>query len=225
MTQYIPPVAQYYDRFSDVYDEASSVHGAWTPPEFMKQEIIAFKHKIHTALIVGIGTGHDIEALKLKQIKHIEGIDISSGMLAKAKVKHPEIILHHADFITYDNFKKEKYDLIICSGTVEFIPDFSGFFEKISHMLTKNGRLLLTYEPVILNHAIQKDRQSETVPTTSSHLYVPGFMNYRRPVTEFLEQVKKNNFTLENFFEFVAYRKKNIDIIYHFARLSASCPQ
>ncbi len=219
------PAAAYYNELSSIYDETTSVSGVWTPPEFIKNEILCCNANHTSALVIGVGTGQDLEALITKKIPHIEGIDISSGMLECAKSKFPNVHFNEGDFITYDAFERQKYDLIICSGTLEFIPDFSTFFKKSSQMLSTSGQMILTYEPLIHNHKIQQNPQSETVPIGASKWYVPDFMTYRRPLDMFLKNIKENNLALEHFFEFIAYRKLDTDIIYHLARLNALSQQ
>lgn len=214
------PAEQYYDKLASIYDEATSKHGSWTPPVYIAKELAGNKAKYKTALIIGVGTGKEIEILKSIGILHIEGIDISKNMIAQAFLKFQDAHLHHGDFMTFDGFKLSGYDLIVCSGTLEFISNFKGFFLKCSKLLSKSGELIVTYEPIVMGHKFQHEAQSETSPPDLSNKWaVQGFMTYRRSLSEFLTDIKNAELYLENFFEFVSYCKLDTDIIYHFARL------
>ncbi len=65
-------------------------------------------------------------------------------MVAKAYSKFQDVQLHHGDFMKFVGFKLSSYDLIICSGTLEFISDYYGFFVKCSELLSKYGELIVT---------------------------------------------------------------------------------
>jgi ubiquinone/menaquinone biosynthesis C-methylase UbiE len=212
------PVARYYDRLADSYDNAAN-ETTWKPPGYVAEEVARSHGHYDSVLIVGIGTGKDVEALKYINPSHIEAIDISSNMLTHAAAKFPDIHMHHGDFLIFDGLLREKYDLIICSGTVEFMSNFLEFFKKCSRLLGTAGQLIMTYEPVILHHKFQQEACSETVSESSGRWGISGFITYRRGLTEFLENIRATNFRLEAFSECVAYKKSDADIIYHFARL------
>lgn len=213
------PAEQYYDKLASIYDEATSKPGAWTPPTYIRKELESKKNQYQSALIIGAGTGKEIETLKSIGVAHIEGIDISKNMIAQAISKFPDIPLHHGDFMKFNKFDNSFFDLIICSGTLEFISDFSRFFVKCFNLLSPSGELIVTYEPIILGHSIQHEPQTEISPEVSTALGVKGFMTYRHSSSEFLENIRMAGFRLEKFFEFVSYSKLKTDIIYHFARL------
>lgn len=213
------PVEQYYDKLAGIYDEATSKPGAWTPPEYIRKELENSGREYDSAFIVGVGTGREIDILKSLGIKHIEGMDISKNMIAQAISKFSDTYLHYGDFMTFKEFRLSSYDLIVCSGTLEFIPDFSGFFVKCAKLLSAGGELVITYEPIVLGHKIQHEAQSETSSEISKDWGVRGFMTYRHSLREFLASIKRAGLSLEKQYEFVSYRKLNTDIIYHFACL------
>jgi len=213
------PVEQYYDKLAGIYDEATSKPGAWTPPAYVKEELERNRRTYGTVLIVGVGTGKDIAVLKSVGAAHIEGIDVSKRMVEQATRKFPETHLHHGDFMKFNRFKLSSYDLIICSGTLEFISDFSGFFVMCSKLLSVSGDLILTYEPIVLGHKLQYEAQTELSPELSKKWGIRGFMTYRHSFNDFLVNINKIGLRLENYFEFISYRKLETDIIYHFARL------
>ena len=122
------PVEKYYDKLAPIYDQATAELGAWTPPGYVAKELKALGKKYDKALIVGVGTGQDIETLDLIGVAKIEAVDVSGKMLATAASKFPKVFFRKGDFMDIENFKENNYDLIVCSGTLEFVADFAGFF-------------------------------------------------------------------------------------------------
>ena len=93
------------------------------------------------------------------------------------------------------------------------------FFEKCSKFLKKDGDLIITYEPIILNHKIQREENSELGSEISKDWGISGFVTYRHSPEEFLAVSQQAGFGLQETFEFVAYKKLGEDIIYNFAHL------
>lgn len=209
----------YYDKLSEVYDAATGVANAWSPPSYVAAAINSLKGQRESLLIAGFGTGRDLEAIGTGLYAHVEGVDISEGMLNVARVKFPVVDLHHCDFMEFSGFLRNSYDTIICSGTAEFIQNFEGFLTKCHSLLKVGGHLVLTYEPQILNHTVQAELSSSTVSERSSDWGIEGSITYRRPLGQFLNITTSLNFGLIDFFEFVSYRKLEVDVIYHFAVL------
>src|ERR1035438_1190480 len=90
-------------------------------------------------LIIGIGTGADIDAISPEPGRVIEGVDISEKMIEICHEKHPTTKLHRADFVKFNDFAFQPYGLIICSGTLEFIECAEAFFVKSAQLLSSDG--------------------------------------------------------------------------------------
>ena len=117
----------FYDKFASTYD-AATAYPAWKPPRHIVNELTKIKKLFKTAFVIGVGTGQDIEALAAYNIYHLEGIDLSESMINIARQKYPLTLFHHSDFIAFKGFRLNQYDMIICSGVLEFIPFFAEFF-------------------------------------------------------------------------------------------------
>lgn len=208
---------KYYDLLASRYDDATKVTSAWSPPSQVAKALSRFTQPRNNVLIIGIGTGKDLSVLPNFATHFVEGVDISRLMLDECAKKFPTVTLRHGDFMTFAGFARSAYDLIICSGTLEFISDFEGFFLKCARLLAPNGALLLTYEPVIHGHVWQNDAESDTVGINAEKARFAGFKTFRRTLHQYdVATLRAKLETIEHF-SFIAYRKANIDIIYNFA--------
>lgn len=93
-------------------------------------------------LEIGIGDGA-FTHLWLNDDTEVDAIDISSEMLAGAKIKFGERINYILGDITKDHLGEEKYDYIFAIRCIEYMPDKALVIKKSSKLLTKNGKLLL----------------------------------------------------------------------------------
>lgn len=207
----------YYDLLAAKYDEATLKDGAWTPPTQVARALERMSQDLDSVLIIGVGTGHDLSALPYPSSMSVEGIDVSQKMLDICETKYPWVKLHYGDFMTFCNFAKPKYDLLVCSGTLEFIPNFAGFFERCASLLSPEGALLLTYEPVIYGHQWQKDAEADTLGESAEKYNLVGFKTYRRTIHEYEIATKTAGLSTTEHYAFVSYKKAEVDIIYHFA--------
>ncbi len=210
-------VEQYYDNLASRYDTATMADGAWSPPTQVAKAIERLSQSFDSVFVIGIGTGHDLSVLPTEKPLVVEGIDVSREMLEICRGKYPSAILHHGDFMKESAYSKEKYDLIVCSGTLEFIEDFEGFFEKCSSMLNDKGAMLLTYEPIVFGHQWQKDFESDTLGEKAEESGFSGFKTYRRSIFQYQQATESANLSTIEHYSFVSYKKSDVDIVYNFA--------
>lgn len=91
-------------------------------------------------LDLGCGSGNYTQALFSKGVK-IEGIDISQGMLSKAREKYPEVIFHQGSALDLP-FKDNSYFGATCILATHHI----GNFEKLcreAYRIIKKGQLVI----------------------------------------------------------------------------------
>lgn len=203
----------YYDNLAAIYDQATSVEGAWNAPS-QARKALTFISKRDAALIIGIGTGYDVEGLLEYNFSQIEGVDVSSKMLDICKKKYPAITLHHGNFLNEHILNNIKYNLIICSGTSEFIENIDLFFSKSSMLLNANGAMIFTFEPQIFDHKIQFEKESVLTFHSSLNSNEGTMKIYRRNMKTILDKALANEFQVVHQYEYVAYQKAGVDIIY-----------
>ena len=96
----------------------------------------------HKVLEVGCGTGRHTERL-FDQKNLVVGLDLSDGMLSKAKEKLPMAKFINEDFLTH-NFGSAKFEKILMSLVLEHINTLDTFFEKIIDLLAHDGEFLFS---------------------------------------------------------------------------------
>jgi predicted TPR repeat methyltransferase len=207
---------EYFDLIASVYDQATEAEGSWNPPNVIYEHIKRLNKNNPAILDIGIGTGRSIDKIyKSGAYKEIHGVDVSEKMLDICRNRYPKVKLSKISSVNDIENTVAHYDLIICSGTVEFIEDISALFQKVSILLKTDGVFVFTYEPLIQFHQIQKHKKSLTVPNKESKLYIDNFYTYRHSPHEITNLLEQNNLRSEKDNEFVAYKKGEEYIIYH----------
>lgn len=110
-------VAASYDRLA----------AHWDGPEFNRDNGIAqheralrFASAPGHALDVGCGSsGRIIELLRTRGYV-AEGVDLSAGMLERARRRHPEVVFHHADIVEWE--LSASYDFISAWDSIWHVP-------------------------------------------------------------------------------------------------------
>ncbi|MDP3732705.1 MAG: glycosyltransferase [Candidatus Omnitrophota bacterium] len=95
-------------------------------------------------LEVGCATGELLSSLKPSCGV---GIDISKNMVSIAKQKYPDLVFKYADIDTIagEDFNT-KFDYIIMSNLVDYLPDISNTLSKIGEFLDEGGLVVITTE-------------------------------------------------------------------------------
>lgn len=152
----------------------------------------ALKDRKFTDLLdCGCGTGPMIEILCEKYPdKHYTGLDLTPGMIEKAKEKK----LHNAEFVVGDcenlPFPDGSFDVVICTNSFHHYPDPQAFFDSVHRVLRKNGCLIL-----------RDYTSSDIIVWQMNHIELPlarlcghgDVKIYKKQ--EYLDMVKKAGFT------------------------------
>ncbi|MBS1150998.1 MAG: Methyltransferase type 12 [Myxococcaceae bacterium] len=104
----------------------------------------------HRVLEIGSGLGDLLAAVRPSEGV---GIDISPGMIALARSRHPELEFVCAD-IERDPIDADPFDYAILSDSIGSLDDVQVALEKVRPLLKPNGKLIITYynflwEPVL----------------------------------------------------------------------------
>ena len=151
----------YNDKLSDVYDK-ESVKGKWESPKELNKMFLRYKlvkSKL-TILDLGTGTGQSVKSFIGKDCE-IYVVDISHKMLQITKKKYPKVKTFKYDFsrgLEGLGFRRKSFDLIIASGTLEFVNHIKRFVDGASKLLSQEGYFIFTYEVLLRNHNIQKSK-------------------------------------------------------------------
>ena len=133
-----------FTKAARVYDSGHA--GIYEMCKYDYSKILsALKDRKFTDLLdCGCGTGPMIEILCEKYPdKHYTGLDLTPGMIEKAKEKK----LHNAEFVVGDcenlPFPDGSFDVVICTNSFHHYPDPQAFFDSVHRVLRKNGCLIL----------------------------------------------------------------------------------
>lgn len=142
------PIATSFDKFSSEYDDTA-----------FKQSLgVAYLSKIETsflnthietrpgesALSIGVGTGRDATILAKKGARVIS-IDVSSGMIEKAKSKLTDC---KCEFLIADAgkrlpFNDNVFDAITCMQVLKYIPTWRFTITEVARVIKPGGSFLL----------------------------------------------------------------------------------
>ncbi len=129
-----------YDKLSQVYDDYFSENADHL------DEFLALVPKGGKILDVGCGTGKDTGYMASKGFEII-GVDLSEGMLAKAKAKYPDLDLRLEDMRKLD-FPKNNFDGILVAYAIFYIPkrDVLPTLKMLNCFLKKGGPTLFVIQ-------------------------------------------------------------------------------
>jgi SAM-dependent methyltransferase len=130
------------------YDNLAS---HWAREGFIRENGIAqherairFSRGSGHAIDVGCGSSGRFIELLLSRGFAVEGLDLSTEMLALAKKKHPQVVFHHADICTW--IAPRKYDLISAWDSIWHVPldRHAAVLEKLCAALNPGGIMIFT---------------------------------------------------------------------------------
>jgi malonyl-CoA O-methyltransferase len=117
--------------------------------KYVVELISKYKTKEHLEVLdVACGTGNVVlECASCMTHATFDAIDISEGMLSKAKVNAEILNLENISFHLQDVTKLEldkKYDVITCSYALFFLPEAHDVLKQLTILLEKEGILIFT---------------------------------------------------------------------------------
>ncbi|TFG99770.1 MAG: class I SAM-dependent methyltransferase [Calditrichales bacterium] len=100
---------------------------------------------------LGVGRGHSL-SLVAGERRFLAGLDISYKMLHKTRHHQRTVAMTQGD-ILHLPFKNASFDLALCVGVMEYIPDINALLFGISQIIRENKFLLITNSPPgLLSH-------------------------------------------------------------------------
>lgn len=199
-------VKKKYDRNSSLYDLFESPIEKFIFSKWRKRVLSNIKGKV---LEIGVGTGKNLQYYNYKKV-NLTGIDISKGMLSKAKEKaemnnYPvKLQLANAEKLPFNN---NSFDYIIATFVLCSIPNPIKALTEMKRVLKKEGKIIL------LEHLLSKNKLIEFI----EHLHNPftkylfGFNVNRDTIGNIkksgLKIVKEKNLAFKDVFKELEVRK------------------
>lgn len=177
-----------YDQWSAQYDTNKN---RTRDLEAISLRTALKEHRFEKCLEIGCGTGKNTEWL-LSKAAEITAVDLSAGMLAKAKEKITSSQVHfvQADITRDWDFTTGSYDLATFSLVLEHIEDLQDIFSKLS-MVMRTGALVYIGELHPFKQYIGTKARFET---NEGRQELTCFNHH---ISEFIKAANKNGFRLQ----------------------------
>lgn len=178
------PVQQAYDLAAPFYDN-------WYWQEFWRsteyplirgviERVRRGRGKGFAVLDVGCGTGWYLQQLGFLGA-HLEGVDLSSGMLAIARHRLPAVALQQAD-IRRLPYAGNRFDAVICTRVLSHLPRLEEAVSEMRRVLAPGGTLVLS--EVDAAH----DYQYTRLPVSAGHVFANTYKHDRTTVYASVEK-------------------------------------
>ncbi|MGW0248785.1 class I SAM-dependent DNA methyltransferase [Nocardia goodfellowii] len=103
--------------------------------------------QVRRAADLGCGTGRTAQWLRRQGISHIDGVDMSAGMLERARDRGVHTSLRQAD-VRATGLTSGAYDLVIASLIDEHLPDLAPFYAEAWRLAAPGGTcVMVSYHP------------------------------------------------------------------------------
>jgi ubiquinone/menaquinone biosynthesis C-methylase UbiE len=145
---------RYYDRFSAVYDllsPKSYYHKART----VAVERLGLKEG-HSVLNIPVGTGQNLEYFQqyLQGTGLVLGVDISSGMLSKARQKVTKNSLVNVELLernvsdiddrcVHEHTNGKGFDAVLCDLGLSGFPDWKQVIDQLLSLISTGGKIAI----------------------------------------------------------------------------------
>ncbi len=140
-------VAKIFDRFADTFDESlANLH--YAAPGLLTAaltEVIPFTERRLAVLDAGCGTGLCGPLLR-SSARQLVGVDLSGGMLAKARERNLYDELHEAELVAFMRAHPREYDVVISADTLVYFGALEEAMSGAAGALKPGGVLAFTVE-------------------------------------------------------------------------------
>lgn len=140
-----PYIEALFDDFSDRFDRSLVQSLDYRGPELIAGAIAHETGGLGAVLDLGCGTGLSGEPLR-RHCSWLEGVDLSGGMLEKARAKGIYDALHHADIADFLTAPPRRYDRIVAGDVLNYVGALDAVMRGIAGALQPGGRAVVTVE-------------------------------------------------------------------------------
>ena len=140
-------VTQVFDRMSSHFDDSLAQLG-YAAPQLLcaaLAEFIPFGEQRLVILDAGAGTGLCGPLLR-SSARRLIGVDLSSGMLEKARARNVYDELHEGELVAFMQAHASSYDVVISADTLVYFGELGGAFAAATVALKPGALLAFTLE-------------------------------------------------------------------------------
>lgn len=150
----------YYDNFSENYENGREQGYHKMLDDLESSIVLQYTKKHHTILEVGCGTGLILKRVAPFVAKSV-GIDISEGMLEKAREKGLDVFCCSADSMPFSN---DTFDVVYSFKVLPHIENIEDTLKEISRVLKPNGVAVLEfYNPNSIRGVLKKIKKPTAI--------------------------------------------------------------
>jgi predicted TPR repeat methyltransferase len=135
-----------FDAFAPKFDHQLVEVLGYRIPEQVRALLANSGLRFARALDLGCGTGLAAPMLKSIGVRQLVGVDVSPGMLDKARDRQLYDGLTESEIGAYLNAGHETFDLIVCLDVVIYFGGVAELFAAIARRTTPGGIFAFSYE-------------------------------------------------------------------------------
>ena len=135
----------YFDRFAEHFDKQLVDVLGYNVPKKLARLVASTGKTLARALDLGCGTGLAGPHLKAGRSRPV-GVDLSPGMLAKAKARQIYDSLIESEMIAYLEETPERFDLVFAADALIYLGELKGFFAAAARVTPPGGLLAFNVE-------------------------------------------------------------------------------
>ena len=152
-------VEKLFDDFASTFDDHLVEDLEYKTPKIISNVLIQSSEDNFFGSVLDLGCGTGLVGQEIKTYsKKLIGIDLSKGMLEKAKLKNVYDELKNDDIEGYLINEFIDFDIFIASDVFVYIGDLSNIFRLIKSENQSNGKLIFTTEHNIKNHGFELEK-------------------------------------------------------------------
>lgn len=141
-----PYVEALFDDFADRFDRSLMQKLDYQGPDIVARAI-ARGGAAGFARVLDLGCGTGLVGERIRRHCHwLEGVDLSAGMLEKARAKGIYDVLHHADITGVLAGSPGRFDCVVACDVLNYVGALEGVLAGIAGALTPGGRAVLVVE-------------------------------------------------------------------------------
>lgn len=146
-----PYVRRVFDDFAASFDKKLGILG-YRAPQLVADALAAVASQEAGAVdILDAGCGTGLCGPLLRPFaRRLDGVDLSAGMLDRARAGHPEYdALHEGELTAYLRSHPEAYDVIVSADTLCYFGELAGFLDAARGSLRGPGILIFSLEALM----------------------------------------------------------------------------
>ncbi|MEO8278220.1 MAG: tetratricopeptide repeat protein [Ideonella sp.] len=140
-------IQQTFDSFASSFDAKLESLG-YRAPQFVADALAELGSRVpRNGVVLDAGCGTGLCASLLRPFAHrLEGVDLSAGMLARAKARAAYDALHHAELSAFLQRGHDLYDIVVSADTLIYFGDLDPVFAGLQQSMREGGVLAATLE-------------------------------------------------------------------------------